>query len=282
MLFYSFDTSALNRLHDDPEKKNIVKGLLATNRIYITALNVIEACGTKDINRRRSLIALQKELTGDFRPLAIPNDLLQTLAIAHAKRDTQPVITIDARQDGIWIALNAPTEIANAERQEVFRWKTELENSFQEGHSKARIAFQDLFKRGSSSRPRTASELIRHYNRNEDFLYEVVSPIYLRCTGKELPRNELRQFLADVPPWQQYLLGWAHSVFSRGIRETNYGINNNAGTIDLWCAVYLYFCDFFVTDDKAQCRALRILNVFNRRRTNIILYETFRKRLLIG
>lgn len=281
-MIYCFDTSALNRLHDDPERKSIARGIVVTNRIYISGLNIIEACATGDAKRRQSLIGLLKELSGNYRPLAIPNELLQTLAVAYAKRDTKPVITIDERQNGIWIALNAPTEIGDEERQEVLTWKVQLEESFRDAHRTARDAFQELFTSGRSPRPRTVSALIRHYVQNEDFLYEVVSPIYLRSTGKELPRNELRQFLVDVPSWQQYFLGWAHSVYSRTIRETKYGVKTNAGTIDLWCAVYLCFCDVFVTDDQAQRRALRILNVFNRRRTRVISYDTLRMRLLIG
>ena len=282
MSIYCFDTSAINELHDDPDRESIVKGLLATNRIYLTALNMIEACGTEDENRRSSLIAFQKRLTGNYRPLAIPNELLQTLAVAHATRDTQPIITINKQQDGIWIALNAPSEVDEQARQEVFGWKSQLEASFTETHRKAREAFQDLFENGKSPRPRTASALIRHYGRNEDFLYEVVGPLYQRSTGLELPRSSLRQFLSDVPPWLQYLLGWAHEVFRRGIRKMGYGAKKNPGAIDLWCAVYLCFCDFFVTHDHRQRRALRVLNVFNPRKTRIISFQDFRKRLLVG
>jgi len=119
-MIYCFDTSAINKLHDDLEKETIVMGILATNKVYITALNVIEACGTRDSNRRRALIALEKQLAVDCRPLAIPNELLRTLAVAHANRDTRPVITIDERQNGIWIALNAPSDVDEDARQEVF------------------------------------------------------------------------------------------------------------------------------------------------------------------
>src|SRR5437667_9502077 len=133
-MFYCFDTSAINALHDDPDRDFLVKGLLATNTFYLSALNVIEACGTKDPGRRHSLICLEKQLATDFRPLAIPNELLQVLAIAHAKRDPAPIITISQEQDGVWIALNQPSRLDEGARQEVFRWKKALEELFTNTH----------------------------------------------------------------------------------------------------------------------------------------------------
>lgn len=282
MAIYCFDTSAVNRLHDDVERECIVEGLLATNRIYVTALNIIEACGTESQDRRRSLISLLKRLSGDCRPLASPNELLQTFAVAHARGDAQAVITITKQQNGIWIALNEPSKVNEEIRQEVFKWKSDIEKPFREAHRKARKPFEELFKSGKSPRIRKVSALIRYYMENLEFLYQnVVGPIYLRSTGVELPLSAFRKFLSNMFPWQLFLLGWAHAIFNQAIKENGYSPKKNPGSIDLWCAVYLWFCDFFVTDDYAQYKALRLVNTFNPRKTIIILYQNFRKRMLI-
>ena len=281
-MIYCFDTSAINRIHDDPVREPIARGLTATCAVYVSALNIIEACGTRDPLRRGSLISLQKRLSDTRRPLATPNELLQELAIAHAHHRPDAQISITDKQEGIWITLNDPSQIDDAARQEALEWKHSLEAPFREVHEKARFDFQNLFRKHKLPRLRTASGLIRHYCSSEDLLFQVVGDLYLRTTGSTLVAARIRQFLSEVPQWKLYLLGWAHAVFSRAIREQGYGAGRHAGTIDLSCAAYLPSCDWFVTDDNAQRRALRIINTFNSRRTRIISYDEMRKRLLLG
>lgn len=41
-MIYLFDTSGINRLHDDPSRGAIEAGLVSTNEVWISALNVAE------------------------------------------------------------------------------------------------------------------------------------------------------------------------------------------------------------------------------------------------
>jgi hypothetical protein len=84
-VIHAFDTSAINSLHDDVERTFLVAGLLATNSPRITALNVVEAVGTKDDNRRTSLIILVQQLSHGFRPIATPNTFLKIIVRAYAR-----------------------------------------------------------------------------------------------------------------------------------------------------------------------------------------------------
>lgn len=268
-------------MHDDPEVEVLVAGLLSSGTVRITALNVIEACGTEDPMRRRSLIGLQKRLAVDYRPLAVPNELLQELAMAHAKGAQNATITIGEAQHGIWAALNDPSKLGEEERQEVFRWKSKLEDGFAESHRVARPEFQKLLEEGVDGRPRTVSELIRHYANSEDFVRGVVCDLYREITGCELEAGELKNFFADLPQWPLYLLSWVHAIFNRAIKQQNFGVRKNPGIVDLWCSIYLPSCDLFITHDANQRRALRLLNVLNSRRTRILSYQLFRQRLLV-
>jgi hypothetical protein len=45
---YCFDTSAINRLHDDPDQIAVVSGLNATNQVFVTALSIREAVATRE------------------------------------------------------------------------------------------------------------------------------------------------------------------------------------------------------------------------------------------
>lgn len=76
-----------------------------------------------------------------------------------------------------------------------------------------------------------------------------------------------------------FLLGYAYAIYQRAIRREGYG-RKNPGHLDLWSAVYLPSCNVFVTDDKPQRRALRILNRANPRPSVILSYQDWRRSIL--
>jgi hypothetical protein len=281
-MIYCFDTSAINRLHDDAERQFLVQGLLATNTVRVTALNVIEAAGTENEARRRSLVSLLRELSAGFRPLCAPNTLLRVMAKAHARQDARAIITIPDEEESIWVVLNHPEELGENERQEAFQWKKSLEDPFRECHREARPAFQSLLESGKGGRPRTSAELLRLFIENDQQVVELTQKLYSDATCKQISIDEARLFLKQTPQWVLFYCGWGHAIFARALRKDNFGSGHNPGTIDLWCAIYLPLCDVFVTDDVAQRRALRALNVLNGKGSRVMSYGEMRARLLIN
>lgn len=277
-----FDTSAVNRLHDDPERIAIVRGLLSMSVVRVTALNVIEVGGTADAERRESLLRLLGELAPGVRPLASPTALVRILAKAHADGNDRPIISLPDEENGIWAGLNNPEGHNEETRQEVLRWKQELEGPFRKAHETARPVLREFFT-SREARPEAPSDVIRHYCNSEDFLHEIVAPLYLRATGHQLERAALRDFFSQIRSWPLYFSGWAYAIYERAIQDSGYGHKGKAGTVDLSCAVYLPFCDRFLTDDVGQRKALRLVNVHNSRepRTRVLSYEDFRRRLLV-
>jgi hypothetical protein len=278
---FCFDTSALNRLYDDPDARFIVPALLATNRVLITGLNVAEAAGAKDPQRRTGLLRLERQLVAGLRPLHVPNELLQAVTIAHAKGESRTTITIGDGQQGLWWALEEPESLDESARQESYAWKLALEAPFAGAHREARPHFQRLFEEARNDRPPSASRLIKLFRDQEQIVFDAVAPVWKRLIGKVLSVEGFRDLMKVVPQWPLYLAGWAHAVYNRAIRESGYGVSNNPGAIDLWCAIYLCHCDYFVTADTRQRRALRVLNVLNPRRTHVLSYDELRSRLLV-
>ena len=69
---YCLDTSAINKLHDDPEREGIVARLLASNPVITTVLSIIETAITENVERRMSLLTLQRQLSNDDRYVSRP------------------------------------------------------------------------------------------------------------------------------------------------------------------------------------------------------------------
>ena len=78
-----------------------------------------------------------------------------------------------------------------------------------------------------------------------------------------------------------FLMGYACAIYQRAVQVQGYG-KRNPGHLDLWSATYLPICDVFVTRDKRQRRALKILNKANPRPPQILCYAQWRQSLIAG
>ena len=285
---YCFDTSAFGAKHtlslyDDPDRPALVAGLLASGRVLITSVNVFEASACEDQTRRIGLIRLQQQLIGEYRPLLVPNELLRQVTLAHFQGAGNATVTISDNHWGIWSGLQEPEQLGELERQEVYEWKSSLESPFDAAHRKARPEFDTVFRAFPEDKPLSVAKLIRFLRENEQLILDAVNPAYERITGVGLDISGMWTLFQELPAWPLYLAGWAHSLYHRALKDQNFGATSNPGTVDLMCAIYLSHCDYFVTADAKQRRALRVLNMFNTRqpRTLVISYEEFRRRLVI-
>lgn len=277
---YCFDTSGINRLHDDSDRQGIVTSLLAANRVLITALNIIEAAVTENTGRRRSLLALERQLSGNDRPVRIPTEILKHLTIAYVQRLPSADIAIDDSDAQFWWVLHDPEKLDETNRQEAFVWKRELEKSFSESHREARLEVRKLF---SPEPPKSLGQLLQLCCNNPQSFLSTASALYESITGKLLDEIEMRVLFRVIPEWPLYLAGWAQGMYARAVQEQNYSPKKNPGTIDLWFAVHLAHCDFLVTNDYGQYKALRVINALGERRrgrARVLSYDQFRRRLV--
>ena len=276
-----FDTSGLNRLHDDPEKDSIVAGLLTADQVLVTALNIREAVATEDAARRTSLIVLQRQLANGFRPLRTPIELLGEVTIARIQNRTSVTLTIDERSQGLWWALEEPEGLSSELQQESYEWKKNLEDQFTDAHRRARPNMKTLFT--PANRPKSLAKLLRVFYLNPEFILPTVSAVYQKIAGVPLDMSGLFEVFSTLPEWPLYMAGWAQGMYARALQERHYGPRRNAGTVDLWFAVYLAHCDLLVTDDRAQYKALRVINKIGLRRgvrAQVLLYDQLRRRFL--
>jgi hypothetical protein len=280
---YCFDTSVINNLYNDPDRDFLIKGLVSTNTIEITAVNVVEILATKDMERRQALINFAKMLSKGKSPIALPDELIETIFNAHKMNISPNVFAIDTNHEQILRGFKSLASLSNLERKEWCQWKTCLEKDFQNFFDEGtRNEFQKLFSKNGIKRPRSALKLIRdHHLKDFDFIHHCVSPLYEKATGVNLAEEETKELLDKNPEIALFLLGFAYANYSRNIQQLNYGKRKKAGVLDLWSAVYLFYCDYFITHDKDHWKALRVVNAFNPRKTRVLSYETFKSRLLL-
>jgi hypothetical protein len=272
------DTSAWNALFDDPDRDLLIEAALS-RAIFPTCIAITEVAAIEDTARRIDILRLMKTLGRDNRPIASPNQLIIMACEGYSKRAAMITLNAGSDAEGAWIALSDPTQVDESAQGLAIDFNAERENVMRTFTEGLRRGLQSVFVAGTQ-RPRSFGSLIRHYSRDDSFLYEVINPIYERATGAALPRAELWPLLNSFYGWRMFLVGYACAIYQRAVQGQGYGHKTNPGHLDLWSATYLPICDVFVTRDRHQRRALKILNKANPRPTQILSYAQWRQTLL--
>jgi hypothetical protein len=180
MVDYIFDTSAINQLHDDSARESVVQHLLASGRVVLTGLNIIEASVTANSNRRTSLLRLQQQLSRGDRPLRIPTQIVQELTRAYKAGARSVDIAINNSEGAqLWWILHEPENIDEETRQEGLSWKAKLEGDFTRVHQRAREPMRSLF----NPPPKTFGQTLQYLCRNPQSFLSTASNLFEESGG---------------------------------------------------------------------------------------------------
>jgi hypothetical protein len=250
-------------------------------------VGIVEVAATTDALRRTALLETMRAVSDRTLPIAMANLLVRRSSVMFARHKSKMLFTIqnDHHDQQFWTVVNHPNLVDEVARQRCRAWLQKLEKPFTQSHRDARAALQARFDDDPRSRPRSVAQLIRDFRTKPAILYELVKGLYKKQTGQHLSIDAMWRLFEVAPFWPLYLAGWAHEMFHRAMRESNYGMKGKPGALDLWHAVYLPLSDVFVTNDNGQYRAVRILNVMSKRgaiggRTRVLRYVSFRDELL--
>jgi hypothetical protein len=284
-----FDTSVVNQLTDDPRCEELVATILREMDVYISALTVIEIAKTTNVDRRERLRELAKTLAKTRQPLALPNELLESVTRSFQSRAENIVITIPPDQRDLWFLFSKANALLEGGREEITRWTKANEGLHGAPAAPLREKIDRLFAAEPTKRPRGPADLLRQLMAgNWELHYSLPSQFYKLATGRVLPLSRLEAFLeAGSGIWAVFLASVALSVYYAAVWVPAHGSRSTVGVLDLWSAVYLPLCDTFVTNDLkngGQYEALRIANTLNRRRprTRVLRWSEFRGALLAG
>ena len=87
--------------------------------VYPSVLNIAELGAESNEVRRVGLLKLTKEISGNYRPLAMPSDLLKRSLECLQVWAKDMDHSMDTKWDGIWVALNDPSRIDERAYQEI-------------------------------------------------------------------------------------------------------------------------------------------------------------------
>lgn len=285
MKIFYLDTSAINRLYDDPNLEELKATIKNKAQVYISVFTVAELASTSDKYRRTGLLKIAKDITGNYRPAAMPGELLKRSL--EAINDFAPDMdnSMGTEWDGLWIGLNDPTLIDEESYHEIIEWKAQQEAWYHQIHERGRPLMQETIKKLPLEERATLmssfAKLIRYYRPDRDFLNDFVANMAYRSgTEIHITRVLTERIIKHSEHWRFFLAGMAYSMYGRAIRSSSFGRDKNPGSIDTQQSIYLTLCDVFVTADRQQYRMLRSITPFGHRKRKIWTYPKFRSWLL--
>lgn len=273
-----FDTSGVNRLLGDPDAEFLLRGIEAVGQVWVSAMNVAEASATADSMKRTRLLRLLLKMSAGRRPLEMPTALVRRVLISHARSDPDVVYSVEGGNGIAWQVMNAPDELTGEVQREMLTALRSEQDKFVGENKSVRPEFQEVLRSGNWY-PASASQALRAHCANEQ-IFDFVAQLYRQETGKTMLRSEVRSLLLAAPELKAHLLARAYGLYRQAVAPNNHG-KNNAGIVDLWFATYLPRVTWFITNDRKQLQALRLVSCFFESRCHVMSYEHFRRKLLL-
>lgn len=263
MKVFYLDTSVINQLYDDSKSDILINRLKDIATVVISIFNVVELASTNDKNRRIGLINAAKKLSNNYRPLAMPGDILKRSLVAICNNHYKMDNSIGSEWDNIWIAQNDPELIDNDFYVEICEWKNYQEEWYQKMHEHGRPNLQkvllELPKSKRNDIVQNFSKILKYYSQQDELIANFIEKVNVKNNLKLSNENIRKKILNHSEHWRFFLAAMVYGLYVRSCRESNYSKKKNPGSIDTQQSVYLATCDIIVSADIKQYNMMRLL-----------------------
>src|SRR6266436_3998255 len=274
----SFDTSGVNALADSPDCAALLAGIRSGYFTRLTFPSVAEPLATSDPVRRNRLFDVLNALQLNGECVEAHNWILTELVQKHAKNTGVKWDSLDIRFAQCEIEI-ARQEYSENESKDERKFAMETEEQFTKAFAETRPRLEAVFDEGTE-RPTSADELLMHLNGVGGAFWIMAANLYERAAGIRPTEERIRAFAEECPPFFALLLGLVHAQFEWSIIEKPIKKNKRIGKTDLFCAIYLPYCDLYITDDDEQRRCLTEIAAVAKLPVEILSFSDFSGRLM--
>jgi hypothetical protein len=274
----SFDTSAVNALADSADCRALLAGIRTGYFTRLTFPSVAEPLATSDAARRNRLFDILNALRLNGECLEAHQWILTELVQNNAGRTGVSWNSLRIRFAQCEVGI-ARRDFSENESEEERKFAAETEAQFTKTFADPRPHFEKVFEEGIE-RPTNADELLAHLTGVGGAFWIMAANLYERAAGVRPTEEQIRAFAEHCPPFLALMLGLFHAQFEWSIREQPIKKNKRIGKTDLFCAIYLPFCDLYITDDEEQRRCLAEIATTAKLPVEILSLASFSDRLM--
>lgn len=284
----AFDTSVHNRMMKDGlQSEAIFAALQAGYFVRIIGIAVEELMATPERETRTRLIAsVGRLMNGPHDCLLTQNEIVSRLIRAY---EADPVgfqwERVDITSPEYTAELTRRTLTADDVVAEyVCKSLNELSNQSEQTFSDLRRELEKIYQGHGAQRPLTFGEEIPRVIGESGLFWDIAKDSYDYAAGTS-PSDEMtiRHFVEACPPFRCAIYAILMAWYDRSLREYRGGERFPAGRNDLFMAIYLPYCNQFISAEKkgqqGKCLAevARLANVA----TLVRSYDDFCSGLLV-
>ena len=252
----SFDCSAINRLTDDKESAVLLAAIRTAYFVRLTATNIDEIIATpkKKRGRRDALLDTCAKLLSAGEcifPHHFVSDILVKDYQRHRKSRWQSLSLRSRDYENLIVRRDLVNSLSVQQRNFGRRTQTKFAKTFV-GLGKK---LEKLFIKGLQ-RPASFAELLSLLQVRGGAFWKIAAVFYKHGANRKPREATLRRFIGACPPFSAFVLSVFMAEYGYGVRSAKALGSYRAERSDLLSALYLPYCDIFVTDDKRQLRCL--------------------------
>ncbi len=254
--------------------------------VRLAGLAIEELIATPDPAERTALLRGVGRLRyGEYDCLLPQNELLKRLIRSNelnaAKFDWKLVNVGSAEyasnagdQD-----LIADDQLSSEQRNDLNKQKKAFEKPF----SDLRPKLDAIFDRHGAAHPLTFREVLPQIQYEGGLVWGIANGLYVSGGGTSLSETAIHEFMDRCPPFRAAVYGLLLVWYDRSVGDRHNREKFQAGRIDLFMAIYLPYCDQFITAEQQgeQEKCLREVASAAEVNTPVRSYDDFCSGLLL-
>jgi hypothetical protein len=277
----TFDTSAINRLADDPDSDALIAGLRSGFHVRLPFTTISEVAASKDATRRRQLLRVCSLLLLSGDCIDPVYEVIKKLVARFESPGTfdWSDVPIEIAGAGAAIADSKiiTEDLAKNEREEA----RAFEKGFVKMFNDMKPDIDRLLARGHEKTPGSISELVERFQKPGGVFWNLVRALYDRHAEQPADDATIRRFTEACDPFRAMIIAMVAAQYDRCVRPRSTLPSLRTGRIDTFMATYLPYCDEFVTSDRGQLECFKQVALIAGLGVTVRCFETFRSRLFV-
>jgi hypothetical protein len=283
----SVDCSAINRLTEDKESDVLTAAIKTAYYVRLTATNFDEVIATpkkklltigkKKIRKRDALLDTCGKLLSSGEcifPYHWISDILVRDYQKHRKSNWQSLRLRSRDYEDQIARRDLVGQLSVEQRNFAKRSQKQFAKVF-DGLGRK---LEKLFVEGKIKRPNSFGKLLAILQVPKGAFWSIAAVFYKHGAKRKPSEAKLRKFIKACPPFHAFVLSVVMAEYGYGVRERKAHGSYRAGKFDLLSALYLPYCDIFVTDDVRQLRCLPEIAATVKLSVEILKYAAFKQK----
>lgn len=275
-----FDTSVINWLAEDEDRKAILEGLRLSCFVLITETSISEILADRDIERRNTRLDVLKFFL-NFGICIMPFSWTVEEQMKAYFRDPHGYdwsrLDIRFREGERELARQ---EFMHTLSEETFTTMKDLRKDFANIYKQVRPDFRKAFGLRDDEPAPPFQDVAQALLAQGGPHFELAKAYIENITGSRGTPDQVRDFMERCPPFAALMVAVTLANYDYCMRsEREPWITKKASREDLLSAAYLPYCQRFVTSDEGQCKALAFISDWTKLNIPVVLYDEFKKSL---